>query len=1276
MQSKVRRASWSRVAGQIRGIVATVAVLGFAPVAAAQDGALENAPIPFDANGPDVPPLTAQGPITLWSADGMRQGEARFALLGEGAGGLLQLGTGADDLPGPDPIPDRRDLLSQSSGLNLSAGWGLSDSVGVGLTSSLWGVSPGGRIGAGVFRVDVPVRLVRSDDALAVAINPWVGVPVGVARAGVASRRLSAGVVGAARVPVGPLEANLNLGVSNRQPGRFPDFAGFVPTQSIGGPTVDFGGSIGVRPGMSQVDLEFRGAYGLTAGALDLDLPNLPEIPNSNLFSELALTGGVPISERLVLRGGGAVGLTTGIGTSVGRGFLGLAWRNRPRVEPTITDVPPDPVLSEWKLEVQGGGAPLVGAVVMVAGSEVGRTGVDGSLTLSELDWAAGVTAEAPGYQRAEFAKPRKGEPSSVDLMPYAQPVPIQVQSADGKPLAATVQATADGAEPITVSTDKLELLPGDWRLQVSAEGYGAQVRRLSVVAAVPPQPVDVVLQPSQGEAALVHTVLDAEGAPVVGATVLLDGLPVGTTGEDGTIEIQGLAEGEHLLAIEHPSYTTAEQAVSLTAGKLDITTPLARVPGTVKVSARNANGDPVADAVVRFAGPRRLAPMPLGARGERTEVVGPGTWQLLISSVQYGFQQREVVVPERSWDLIEVSVVLQPTEGGQARLELRVVDPDGRPVDGAVVQLDGQGFGSTSTGGALTLDGLNAGQRELVVSSPQHRQLQPVPVVLVDGLQEEVVTLPWNPGTVRVTARTPDGVVDDAQARFGGPQPIPPTDLGPAGMSYFQVPAGEWSVLVTSPTHGIQQRQVVVEEDSSSLHDVSVVLNAAAGGLATLSLVVTDPDGDAVDGAAVYLDGIPLGNTSGGSLVAQQLAVGRQVLDVESPYFQDYSKSVQLMEGELQQEISLNWAAGLVKVLVRDDKGQPVPDGVVRLLGSRAIPPAPVNADGERLFALEPGEWQALAISPTLGMTQVPVLVTAEADGLQVVLAELRPIEAGLADLVVRVVDPSGRPVPSAEVRVDGESRGTTPAGGVVVVHNLVPGDVQLAVSAPGHDPATASVEVAEGSQVRYITLGAKPGQIAVTVMDQAGKPVDAEVSLVGPEDWMPVQIGADGTEEFLVGPGDWQVIASAPGLAAARADVAVSSEGQSEVRLTLSASRVDVGVTEVVIRDVVLFDFNAATLRPEASSLLDEVANTLLSNPSIIRVEVQGHSDNIGDLAYNRKLSEHRAESVRKALIERGVAPEKLTARGYGAQRPVSANDTEEGRSANRRVEFEIQE
>jgi OmpA-OmpF porin, OOP family len=101
------------------------------------------------------------------------------------------------------------------------------------------------------------------------------------------------------------------------------------------------------------------------------------------------------------------------------------------------------------------------------------------------------------------------------------------------------------------------------------------------------------------------------------------------------------------------------------------------------------------------------------------------------------------------------------------------------------------------------------------------------------------------------------------------------------------------------------------------------------------------------------------------------------------------------------------------------------------------------------------------------------------------------------------------------------------------------------------------------------------------------------------------------------------------------------------------------------------VLFDFDKSDIRPDAHPFLDEVV-TILSRETQLRVEVQGHTDNIGSAQYNLDLSRRRADAVKKYLVSHGIASERLTTQGYGFSDPVASNDTELGRAENRRVQF----
>lgn len=102
------------------------------------------------------------------------------------------------------------------------------------------------------------------------------------------------------------------------------------------------------------------------------------------------------------------------------------------------------------------------------------------------------------------------------------------------------------------------------------------------------------------------------------------------------------------------------------------------------------------------------------------------------------------------------------------------------------------------------------------------------------------------------------------------------------------------------------------------------------------------------------------------------------------------------------------------------------------------------------------------------------------------------------------------------------------------------------------------------------------------------------------------------------------------------------------------------------------IFFDFDKAEVKPESLPTLEQMAKLLRDFPAL-KLHIVGHTDNVGDLEYNQKLSLTRAESVTKELIVRyAIAPDRLRAAGVGPLAPVASNRTEEGRAKNRRVEL----
>src|SRR5262249_36599556 len=103
------------------------------------------------------------------------------------------------------------------------------------------------------------------------------------------------------------------------------------------------------------------------------------------------------------------------------------------------------------------------------------------------------------------------------------------------------------------------------------------------------------------------------------------------------------------------------------------------------------------------------------------------------------------------------------------------------------------------------------------------------------------------------------------------------------------------------------------------------------------------------------------------------------------------------------------------------------------------------------------------------------------------------------------------------------------------------------------------------------------------------------------------------------------------------------------------------------------VLFDTGQYTLKPLAREKLAKVSGIVLAHPGL-KLEVEGHTDNVGGDEFNQQLSEKRAAAVRDFLVQQGISINSVVARGYGKTMPVASNDTASGRQLNRRVEMVV--
>jgi outer membrane protein OmpA-like peptidoglycan-associated protein len=112
-----------------------------------------------------------------------------------------------------------------------------------------------------------------------------------------------------------------------------------------------------------------------------------------------------------------------------------------------------------------------------------------------------------------------------------------------------------------------------------------------------------------------------------------------------------------------------------------------------------------------------------------------------------------------------------------------------------------------------------------------------------------------------------------------------------------------------------------------------------------------------------------------------------------------------------------------------------------------------------------------------------------------------------------------------------------------------------------------------------------------------------------------------------------------------------------------------------QVKIKEQVRFKTGSAEILRDSDPLLTAVGTILKDHPELTKIRVEGHTDNKGAAAMNKNLSERRAASVVKWLTTFGIDKKRLAAKGFGLEKPIDTNDTDEGRTNNRRVEFHIE-
>ncbi|HKP57083.1 MAG TPA: OmpA family protein [Polyangiales bacterium] len=288
------------------------------------------------------------------------------------------------------------------------------------------------------------------------------------------------------------------------------------------------------------------------------------------------------------------------------------------------------------------------------------------------------------------------------------------------------------------------------------------------------------------------------------------------------------------------------------------------------------------------------------------------------------------------------------------------------------------------------------------------------------------------------------------------------------------------------------------------------------------------------------------------------------------------------------------------------------------------------------------------------------------------------------------------------------------TSAEGRFVSYPFDPGEIVLEITHPDYDPgrciATIPASGAPAAPVPPAAAGLPPappppaaknpatppefvdircelsarprsGALRGSVRDDKGGPVpNVSIQIAGPS---PQSVVADASGNFSLNglpTGEYTAQIDQEGYLLKAQNFSVSANSEANVQLVLLPKPKEASVTftakEVKIRNQIMFKSSSAEIDERSNELLSEIADVLLRNPQAAHVQVQGHTDNIGDPTENLNLSQQRAEAVVQWLIGAGVAADRLEAKGYGDSRPIVPNLTPGNRARNRRVQFIVKD
>ncbi|MGM0597623.1 MAG: OmpA family protein [Myxococcota bacterium] len=292
------------------------------------------------------------------------------------------------------------------------------------------------------------------------------------------------------------------------------------------------------------------------------------------------------------------------------------------------------------------------------------------------------------------------------------------------------------------------------------------------------------------------------------------------------------------------------------------------------------------------------------------------------------------------------------------------------------------------------------------------------------------------------------------------------------------------------------------------------------------------------------------------------------------------------------------------------------------------------------------------------------------------------------------KVIDDKENPLPKVKISYVGlgKSDQSSDESGGFVSYELAPGKYKMKFWKKGYHNKEVEVKINKETPqksliVKLKSKQAKPCPVSVFVKsEKKNKPLSkAKVQIKG-ETMKGNSLTREGSTDpegkvvLKVRPGAYQVVFKKDKYFSRSKTITMSKCKKMDLQISLkrkpkrSVATLSKRYKKISIKKRIHFKYAKAVLRSRSYETLDAVASILIEHPEVLKVRIEGHTDNHGSSSYNLKLSRKRAQAVKKYLVKQGVEASRLEVKGYGKNRPRYANISARLRRKNRRVEFKI--